>query len=87
MTSASSANCSEGGDRIARVRSRIAQQEQTAFLGAEDEHQSHHHRQRGLIQLGGLDVAEEFSIAVLVGLVEALNSTSTARRTCSPRVR
>jgi len=63
----------QGGDGVAPVVDRIAEEKQPSFLGAEDEHQPHHHGKPGLVELGGFHVAEEFPIAVLVGLVEALH--------------
>ena len=61
------------GNGIAPVVDRIAEKEQPTFLGAEDEHQSHHYRQPGLVELSGFHVAEQVPVAVLVGLVETLH--------------
>jgi len=75
----------QGRDGVAPVVDRIAEKEQPTLLGAEDEHQSHHHGQPGLVELGGLNVTEQVPVAVLVGLVETLHE-HLDRTANSPRV-
>jgi hypothetical protein len=52
------------------VVERVAQEQQAPLLGREQEHQPHHDRQGGFIQVSLGDARQQFSPLVLIDLVE-----------------
>ena len=51
----------------------VTQQQQTAFLGRQQEHQAHHHRQCGFVDFGGRNVGQQGSLSIQVGFVQGLD--------------
>ena len=52
------------------VVARIVDRQQPPLLGDEQEHQSHHHRDRAAVDLGALEVLQQLAVAVAVLAVE-----------------
>ena len=48
----------QGGERVVGLVAFVAHQQQATLLGGKQEHQTHHHRERGLVQLAFLDVVQ-----------------------------
>ena len=63
----------QGGDGVVLVVHRIVEQQETALFGTKHEHQPHHHRQSGFIQLRRRNVMQEFPVSVLIGFVQTLD--------------
>lgn len=55
---------SQGGDGVVVVPQRLPQQQEAAFLGVEQEHEPHHHRQGGLVQLRLGHMAQQVAAAL-----------------------
>ena len=60
-------------ERVVGLVAFVAEQQQATLFGGEQEHQPHHHRQRGFVEFRLLHVTQQFAVAVLVGLVERLD--------------
>jgi hypothetical protein len=63
----------QGRERVVGLVAFVAQEQQATLFGGEQEHQPHHHRQRGFVEFRFLHVTQQLAIAVLVGLVERLD--------------
>ena len=63
----------EGRDGVVLVVEWVAQEQQVPLLGREQEHQPHHDRQGGLVQVGLGDARQQLPAVVLVGPVERLD--------------
>ncbi len=60
----------QGRERVVGFVALVAQEQQAALFGGKQENQPHHHGQRGFVEFGFLHAAQQFAVAVLVGLVE-----------------
>ena len=51
----------------------VTEQEEPPFLSAQGEHKAHHDREGCLVEQSGRHIVQEFSVAVLVRLIEGLD--------------
>ena len=63
----------QGGDGVVVVVQRLAEMEQAALFGGEEENQPHHDGQGGVVLVGGVDAFEQGPAAVLVQGIEGLH--------------
>src|SRR5262249_23090896 len=63
----------ERGDGVVLVKERVPEKQQAALLSSEEKDQTHHHGDRGFVELALGDIVEQHAPLILVSLVERLH--------------